>query len=130
MNVTINLFDPLLETGRRYHELGRNRDALAVLTRLSACREIPAKIAEEAQARLGELQLKRRKFVRARRHLTAALRHWEHRAGFELPVSAPWKSNRVTGCPGSRTDYWLVTALRACIELPPVAVPVGLPETL
>ena len=75
MRVTINLFDHLLETGRRYHELGRHRDALTVLTRLSACRDVPAEVAEEAQARLGELQLKRRKFKRARRHLTVALRH-------------------------------------------------------
>jgi Flp pilus assembly protein TadD len=75
MHVTINLFDFLLETGRRYHEAGRHRDALVVLTRLSGLREVPAEVAEEAQARLGELQLKRRRFVRARRHLTAALRH-------------------------------------------------------
>jgi tetratricopeptide (TPR) repeat protein len=75
MDVTINLFGHLLEMGRRYHEMGRHRDALTALTRLSAFRDVPAEVAEEAQARLGELHLKRRKFIRARRHLTAALRH-------------------------------------------------------
>jgi tetratricopeptide (TPR) repeat protein len=75
MHVAINLFDHLLETGRRSQEMGRHRDALAALTRLSSFLDVPAEIAEEAQARLGELHLKRRKFVRARRHLTAALRH-------------------------------------------------------
>ncbi len=82
MNTTINLFEHLLDTGRRHHELGRHRDALVVLTRLSGCRDIPAEVAEEAQARLGELQLKRRKFVRARRHLTAALRHRPNEARY------------------------------------------------
>ena len=75
MHVTINLFDHLLEMGRRHHEAGRHRDALVVLTRLSDFRAVPAEIAEEAQARLGELHVKRRKFKRARRHLTVALRH-------------------------------------------------------
>jgi Flp pilus assembly protein TadD len=37
--------------------------------------DVPAEIAEEAQARLGEIQLRRRKYARARRHLVAALRH-------------------------------------------------------
>ena len=74
MQITINLFDHLLETGRRYHELGRHRDAVTALTRSSAFREVPAEVAEETQARLGELQLKRRKYA-PRRHLVAALRH-------------------------------------------------------
>ena len=75
MDATINLFDHLLAQGRRHQETGRFHDALAVLTRLSDCRDVPAEVAEETQARLGELFIKRRKFKRARRHLTAALRH-------------------------------------------------------
>jgi len=75
MQVSINLFDHLLETGRRYQETGRPREALTTLTRLSGFRELPVEVAEETQARLGELNLKRRKYARARRHLTAALRH-------------------------------------------------------
>ena len=75
MNTTLNLVDQLLALGRRYQELGRHRDALRLLTRLSGFRELPAGAAEETQARLGEIHLTRRRYVRARRCLTAALRH-------------------------------------------------------
>jgi Tfp pilus assembly protein PilF len=71
----LNLVDHLLAMGRKYQELGRHRDALNLFTRLAGFRELPAEAAEETQARLAELQLKRRKYGRARRHLTAALRH-------------------------------------------------------
>ncbi len=75
MSPTLNLVDHLLALGRRYQELGRHRDALRLLTRLTGFRELPAEAAEEAQARLAEIHLKRRRYVRARRCLTAALRH-------------------------------------------------------
>ena len=75
MNTTLNLVDHLLALGRRYQELGRHRDALRLLTRLSGFQELPAEAAEETQARLAEIHLKRRRYVRARRCLTAALRH-------------------------------------------------------
>jgi tetratricopeptide (TPR) repeat protein len=75
MHTTLNLVEHALAMGRKYQELGRHRDALAVFTRLSGFRELPAHAAEEAQARLAEMHLKRRRFTKARRHLTAALRH-------------------------------------------------------
>jgi Tfp pilus assembly protein PilF len=75
MMATLNLVDRVLAMGRRYQEVGRHRDAVAILTRLSRFRFLPAEAAEETQARLAEIQLKRRKFKHARRHLTAALRH-------------------------------------------------------
>jgi Tfp pilus assembly protein PilF len=75
MMATYNLVDRVLAMGRRYQEVGRHRDAVAILTRLSHFRYLPAHVAEETQARLAEIQLKRRKFKCARRHLTAALRH-------------------------------------------------------
>jgi Tfp pilus assembly protein PilF len=71
----LNLVDHLLALGRRYQELGRLRDATEVLTRLTGFRELPGEAAEEAQVRLAELYLKRRRYAKARRHLTAALRH-------------------------------------------------------
>jgi tetratricopeptide (TPR) repeat protein len=73
MTATLNLFDQLLAMGRRYQDVGRNADAVRVLDRLAAFRDVPAETAEEAQVRLAELQLQRRKFARARRHLAAAL---------------------------------------------------------
>jgi tetratricopeptide (TPR) repeat protein len=74
MKPTLNLVDHLLALGRRYQDLGQGRDALRIFTRLSSFRELPAEAAEEAQVRLAELQLKRRKYGRARRHLAIALR--------------------------------------------------------
>ncbi|HTU89252.1 MAG TPA: tetratricopeptide repeat protein [Gemmataceae bacterium] len=75
MMSTLNLVDGVLAMGRRYQEVGRLRDAVAILTRLSRFRYLPAVAAEETQARLAEIYLKRRKYKQARRHLTAALRH-------------------------------------------------------
>jgi Flp pilus assembly protein TadD len=71
----LNLVDGLLLIGRRHQEFGRLRDALTVLTRLTGFRELPPVVAEEVSARLGELQLRRHQYRRARRHLVAALRH-------------------------------------------------------
>jgi Tfp pilus assembly protein PilF len=75
MMPTLNLVERVLAMGRRYQEVGRHRDAVVVLTRLSRFRYLPAEAAEETQARLAEIHLKRRKYKQARRHLTAALRH-------------------------------------------------------
>jgi tetratricopeptide (TPR) repeat protein len=74
MSRTLNLVDHLLMTGRNFQALGRIHDALRTLKRLCRFRELPTEAAEEAQARLGEMQIQRGKFARARRHLTAALR--------------------------------------------------------
>ena len=75
MMPTLNLVDRVLALGRRYQEVGRHRDAVTLFMRLSRFRHLPAEAAEETQARLAELYLKRRKYKQARRHLTAALRH-------------------------------------------------------
>lgn len=72
---TLNLVEGILAMGRRYQEVGRHRDAAAILTRLLHFRHLSAEAAEETQARLAEIYLKRRKYTQARRHLTAALRH-------------------------------------------------------
>jgi tetratricopeptide (TPR) repeat protein len=72
---TLNLFDELLARGRRLQEMGRQRDARTSLTQLARMRELPAHVAEETQARLGELALKGRRPERARRHLAVALQY-------------------------------------------------------
>jgi tetratricopeptide (TPR) repeat protein len=74
-STTLNLVDHLLSRGRYFQQLGRPLDALRILSRLAGYRELPAAVAEEVQFRLGELQLGRKKYARARRHLAAALRH-------------------------------------------------------
>lgn len=75
MSRTLNLVDALLMMGRRHQELGRVHDALTVLARLAGFRELPRAVAEETQVRLAELQLRCRKYRRARRHLAVALRY-------------------------------------------------------
>jgi len=75
MDTTLNLIEHLLAMARKYQDLGRAQDALRILTRLTSFRDLPGPAAEEAVVRLAEIQLKRRKYRRARRHLTAALRH-------------------------------------------------------
>lgn len=73
MSRTLNLVDHLLSHGRNLQRLGRSHDALRVLHRLAGLQELPPEAAEETQLRLAELALERRKYRRARRHLTAAL---------------------------------------------------------
>jgi Tfp pilus assembly protein PilF len=75
MSTTLNLADRLLAMGRKYQELGRDQDARHVLGKLAGFAELPAAVAEETQARLGEIHLKRRKLRPARRHFTTALLH-------------------------------------------------------
>src|SRR5436309_5607580 len=75
MSMTLNLADRLLSMGRNYQALGRNQDAVHILSRLAGLRQLPAEVAEETQVRLGEIHLSRGKYTRARRHLTAALVH-------------------------------------------------------
>ena len=84
MTTTLNFDDHLLSLGRKYQEVGRLHDAEAVLGRLSGFRELPAAAAEEAQARLAELHLRRRKYTRARRCLAAALAHQPDSARYHL----------------------------------------------
>lgn len=74
MSMMLNLTDRLLAMGRQYQTLGLSRDAFHVLKRLSSFPELPTDVAEETQVRLAELHLLRRRFRRARRCLTAALR--------------------------------------------------------
>ncbi len=75
MSIIVNLFEALLVKVRKLQEMGRTHDALQLLTQLATFRTLPAETAEEVQVRLAEICLKRRRYTRARRHLTAALRH-------------------------------------------------------
>ncbi len=117
MTATLNLFDQLLSMGRRYQDLGRTRDALRVLGRLAAFRDVPAPAAEETQVRLAELQLKRRKFARARRHLAAALSYQPDSARLHhLMATATQADDR--GDLERAGDYF-----RRAVELEPENVP-------
>jgi tetratricopeptide (TPR) repeat protein len=73
MSRTLKLVDRLLAMGRNFQQLGRDHDALHVLSRLARFRQLPNEISEEAQFRLGQIQLRRGKVCRARRYLATAL---------------------------------------------------------
>jgi lipopolysaccharide biosynthesis regulator YciM len=117
MSTTLNLVDHVLAMGRRYQDAGRTREAVRVLGRLASFREIPAATAEETQVRLAELQLKRRKFARARRHLTAALTYQPNSARLNhLMATATQADDR--GDLDRAAEYF-----RRAIELEPENVP-------
>src|SRR5262245_5361616 len=82
MSKMLNFCDHLLRQSRTYQKLGVDDRALRILRQLSHLRDLPAEAAEEIQARLAELLLKRGQFARARRHLTAALAHHEDNARY------------------------------------------------
>jgi tetratricopeptide (TPR) repeat protein len=117
MTATLNLFDHLLDMGRRYQDVGRSRDAIRVLGKLAAFRDLPSAAAEETQVRLAELQLKRRKFARARRHLAAALTYQPDSPRLHhLMAGATQADDR--GDLDRANDYF-----RRAIELDPEQVP-------
>jgi Tfp pilus assembly protein PilF len=92
MDAPLNLFDQLLSQARRLQQLGRHREATALFTRLAGFRALPADVAEETQVRLAQLQLKRRRFTQARRHLTAALRHQPDNARYHYLLGFTWQA--------------------------------------
>ena len=75
MSMTLNLVDRVLARARHLRAVGRTDDALSLFERVAGFRDLSAAAAEETQVQLAELHLRRRRFRRARRHLTAALAH-------------------------------------------------------
>jgi tetratricopeptide (TPR) repeat protein len=75
MSRMLGLVDSLLVAGRKQQQLGREGEALRIFKRLASFGELPADVAEETQARLAEIQVRRGHYAKARRHLAAALAH-------------------------------------------------------
>jgi tetratricopeptide (TPR) repeat protein len=75
MKHIVPLTDHLLQRARIFQRLGRTEDARRTFLRLAGLRSLPAATAEETQASLADICLKRRRYRQARRHLTAALGH-------------------------------------------------------
>jgi len=73
MSRTLNLVENLLTLGRDRQNVGRLADAFTIYARLARFRDLPADVAKETQVRLAEIQIHRRKYERARRHLAIAL---------------------------------------------------------
>jgi Tfp pilus assembly protein PilF len=93
MSTTLNVVDHLLARGRHFQQLGRVHEALQTLTRLTGFRELPAQAAEEAQVRLAQLNLRRRRYARARRHLAAALMHAPDNARYHYLMATALRAN-------------------------------------
>ncbi len=93
MDHTLNLFDHLLAEGKRFQSLGRHRDAGQAYARLAGFRDLPAPVAEEAQLRLAEMALKRRRFAQARRHLSAALHHQPDQARYHFLMATAMQAD-------------------------------------
>jgi tetratricopeptide (TPR) repeat protein len=105
MSTTLNLVDYLLNRGRYFQQIGHQREALRTLSRLAGLRELPAPVAEETQYRLGELQLRRRQYPRARRHLTAALRYTPNNARYHFLLAQALDTDR-DGDPARALDHY------------------------
>lgn len=88
MSRTLNFVDQLLARGRTLHERGRDQDAYQVLKRLTTFGALPPAAAEETQALLAEIQFRQHKYVRARRHLTAALGYHPNNAQYHYLMAA------------------------------------------
>lgn len=88
MSRTLSLVDQLLARGRALHERGQNQDAYQLLKRLAAFAELPPATAEETQALLAEIQFQRHKYLRARRHLAAALGYHPNNAQYHYRMAA------------------------------------------
>jgi tetratricopeptide (TPR) repeat protein len=90
---TVNLFEHLLAQGKRFQSLGQHRTAGQLFHRLTTFRDLPAPVAEEAQARLAELALKRRRYAQARRHLAAALHHQPNLARYHYLMATAMQAD-------------------------------------
>jgi Flp pilus assembly protein TadD len=114
MSMTLKLVDRLLALARNYQQVGRELEALHVLYRLSRIRELPAAVAEETQARLGEIQLRRGRYRRARRHLTAALLYQPHNARYHFLMAKALDADEKRGDPTRAAEHY-----RKSLEIDP-----------
>src|ERR1700733_9451390 len=73
MSKTLNLIRRLLSRGKNYQEHHCDSEAADILGKLASFHDLPIEVAEMAHASLAEEYLRRRKYRRARRHLTVAL---------------------------------------------------------
>ena len=88
MSTTLGLVETLLERGRSLHEYGQEHDAYRTLKQLAGFRELPTPAAEEIHSLLAEIQFGRRKYLRARRHLAAALGYCPTNAQYHYLMAA------------------------------------------
>jgi len=94
MSRTLKLIDHLLARARHLQQLGRTTDALDLLDRLEKIRDLPTQFLVDTQIQLADFCLRRRKYVRARRHLKAALKHEPANAHYHFLLATALSSGR------------------------------------
>jgi tetratricopeptide (TPR) repeat protein len=75
MSRTLNLVTSLLARGRKLRRLGVTQEAFLLFSRLAGLAMLPGAAAQVVQKHLALIQLKRRRYAQARRHLAAVLTH-------------------------------------------------------
>ncbi|HLJ97162.1 MAG TPA: tetratricopeptide repeat protein [Gemmataceae bacterium] len=75
MSRTLNLADHVLAKGRQLHQLGRDHDALGLLSRLAGWQDLPAEVVQETHTCLADIRMSHGQFAQARRHLGVLLAH-------------------------------------------------------
>lgn len=105
MSEKLPLFDRLLALGRHFQQVHRTQEAMHYLGRLAAYPQVPAALAEESQARLGEIQLGRKKFRRARKHLSIALLYRPDSARYHYLLATALMKGRYADPERALTHY-------------------------
>ncbi len=106
MSETLPFLHRLLSQGRHLQQLRCDREALSVLGRLAAFQDLPADVAEESHVRQAEIELRRRKHRRARRHLAAALEYSPENAHYHF-LMATALNTRKQGRPRRAAAHYL-----------------------
>jgi tetratricopeptide (TPR) repeat protein len=113
MSMTLNLVERLASQGRKYQQLGLEQEAAQCWTRLSGLAGLPAELAREAQSCLGEFHLQRRRYTRARRHLSAALAQQPGNAHFHYLLGSAFEAD------GKGDSARALTYYRRAIQISP-----------
>jgi len=104
MSRTLHLIDRLLAIAQNSQTMHRDREAVHYLRRLAAL-ELPPAVAEEVQARLGEIYLQQGQYRRARRHLAIALLYQPDSARYHWQLAAALRKGRYRDLDRAATHY-------------------------
>lgn len=96
MSTILGLAQRLLAQAQNHRHLGRTQSAMRLL-RSALRQELPAKLAEDARVLLAELYQELGDFLRARRHLQAALALAPHRADLHHRLAILLETDETTG---------------------------------
>lgn len=105
MSRMLNLVDQLRSRAQKLQTLGLHHDAEQTYRHLSTFRELPPAVAEETQAQLGELELERQAYARARRHFACALLHHPENARYHHGMALALDLDEASDATAARRHY-------------------------